>query len=173
MSASGNSSDEDDWAMEELPLPKAQSKGNRVKKTNDEEDWGGIQDEEMVADNYWDAINIPTEKDGSEDKADAMQEQKSSSDGEPMILVDMTILSNSAIHNKFDKMSVNDSKAASTLRRRIESNYDTYANNATLLANRTVVPCGTTVWRDALINLRNETPGHYFAPIFPAKKKRT
>ena len=93
-----------------------------------------------------------------------------------MIIVDMTILSYSAIHNKFDKMSVNDSKAASDLRRKNESKYDTYyAKDALLLADRAVIPCGTTVWRDALVYLRNETPGHYFAPIFPpnSNKKNT
>ena len=116
-----------------------------------------------------------------QDDETTAQHPKSSSnqgneEGEPMIIVDMTILSNSAIHNKFDKMSVNDSKAASDLRRKIESKYDTYAKDALLLADhRAVIPCGTTVWRDALVYLRNETPGHYFAPIFPpnSNKKNT
>ena len=90
-------------------------------------------------------------------------------DGNPMIIVDMTQI-DANIHSKFDKNSVNDSAAASTLRKKIEAAYDTYAKDATKISDGTVIPCGSSVWRGALMQLRDERPGHYFAPIFPPKK---
>jgi hypothetical protein len=186
MSASGNSSEqqEDDWeAEEELPpLPNDELGSTnemlerRIYQADDDEqedDWAGIQEDNSAAadSSYWEDSNLTMTQKVQDDEttqhSTSSSNQGQGNEGEPMVIVDMSILSNSAIHNKFDKMSVNDSKAASDLRRKIESKYDTYAKDALLLTDRAVIPCGTTVWRDALVYLRNETPGHYFAPMFP------
>ena len=90
--------------------------------------------------------------------------------GEPMIIVDMTKLSNGTIHSKFDPNAVNDITAVKVLRRTIEQQYDTYSKNITYLQDRTVIPCGSSVWKDAITVLRKDTVGHYFCPIFPPKK---
>ena len=66
---------------------------------------------------------------------------------------------------------MNDPQAVSQLRKKIEQDYENLAKDATLLAEGQVIPCGSTVWKDALIRLRNERSGHYFAPVFPPKKK--
>ena len=86
--------------------------------------------------------------------------------GNPMILIDLTRL-DPDIHNKFDKYGVNDSASASSLRKKIESQYEQYSKDARLLADGTVIPCSTSVWRGAIQRMRDERPGHYFAPIFP------
>jgi hypothetical protein len=92
--------------------------------------------------------------------------------GEPMIIVDMTIMDPS-IHNKFDKNSVSDPDKASKLRKQIENSYyEMYAKNAELLADGTVIPCGSSVYRQALIRLRREKPGHYYCAIFPPKTEK-
>ena len=83
-----------------------------------------------------------------------------------MLLIDLTRLDPN-IHNKFDKNGVSDSAAASALRKKIESQYEQYSNDAKLLADGTIVPCSTSVWRGAIQRMRDERPGHYFAPIFP------
>lgn len=90
----------------------------------------------------------------------------------PMIIVDITQI-DSSIHSKFDRNSVNDSMKASKLRKEIESNYTNYSKNTSLLENGTVIPCGSSVWKDALSKLRDDRQGHYFVPIFPPKSKWT
>jgi hypothetical protein len=90
--------------------------------------------------------------------------------GEPMILCDFTKLSNNKIHSRVDANSVNDPAAVATLRRSIGRDYAAYANNSLFVADRTVVPCGSSVWKSALQRLRQEVRGHYFCPIFPPKK---
>jgi hypothetical protein len=101
------------------------------------------------------------------------QDEEAATTGEPMIIVDMTMLDPS-IHNRFDQNSVNDPEKASQLRKQIESSYasyEKYAKNAELLANGTVIPCGSSVYRPALIQLRRAKPGHYYCAIFPPTKK--
>jgi len=104
------------------------------------------------------------------------EEQKSSpipkhqDPGEPMIIIDITKL-DPKIHSKFDRNSVNDADGASAWKRKVEDHYEDYSKNADLLSQGSVIPCGSSVWRSALIKLRDERPGHYFAPIFPPKKK--
>jgi hypothetical protein len=160
-----DSSDEDEWGLEELPLPTRN--GNTFGLDSND-------DSEKVGDSYW-------EQEAQEKKAQIKSSlpepssteesvKKEDGGGEPMILVDMTALSEGAIHSKFDRNSVNDSAAASNLRRKIEEDYTAYAKNESIVADGTVIPCGTSVWRDALIQLRDERAGHYFAPIFPPKR---
>eukprot|EP00242_Pyramimonas_sp_CCMP2087_P006549 CAMPEP_0198213426 /NCGR_PEP_ID=MMETSP1445-20131203/28860_1 /TAXON_ID=36898 /ORGANISM="Pyramimonas sp., Strain CCMP2087" /LENGTH=155 /DNA_ID=CAMNT_0043888067 /DNA_START=125 /DNA_END=592 /DNA_ORIENTATION=- len=93
--------------------------------------------------------------------------QSSPASDKPMILVDLTTLTDGAIHNKFDKNACNDPDAKRVLTRKIEAEYSKYENDMTLIAQGIVRPCGQCVWRDALAALRDEVPGHFFAPIFP------
>ncbi|KAK3263158.1 hypothetical protein CYMTET_28022 [Cymbomonas tetramitiformis] len=88
-------------------------------------------------------------------------------DNRPLILVDLTALSDGKIHNKFDKFGCNDAEAKREYTRKIESDYQKYANDAKLISSGVVRPCGYSVWRPALAALRDEVPGHFFAPIFP------
>jgi hypothetical protein len=159
------SSDEDEWGMEELPLPTLS--GNKAGLS-------GNNNNEKVDDSYWEeeAQEKNPQLNSSLPKPSSAEEsvEKEDGGGEPMILVDMTALSEGAIHSKFDRNSVNDSVAASNLRRKIEEDYTTYARKGSLVADGTVIPCGTTVWREALVQLRDERAGHYFAPIFPPKR---
>ena len=152
-----NSSDEDEWAVDDLPLPS--------RNTNNEHDEDGNHANDDGGDDYWTPQKsmIPAD-------VPPTKETKESESGDPMIIVDLTTLSNSAIHSKFDENAVNDTVAASALKKTIECNYEQYANDSALLSSGTVIPCGTTVWRMALIQLREERQGHYFAPIFPPKK---
>ena len=99
-------------------------------------------------------------------KASREQAQREAS-AKPMILVDLTILSDGAVHNRFDKFGVNDPEAKSSLLRRIEADYVTYANDAALIAAGTVRPCSQGVYRAALATLRDEVEGHFFAAVFP------
>ena len=86
----------------------------------------------------------------------------------PLILVDFTVLSKGAIHNRFDKNSVNDVEAKSALSKKITADYAAYADNADLIAAGTIRACADAVWREALSTLRDEVPGLFWGPIFPA-----
>mmetsp|Transcript_7521 Transcript_7521/g.7591 ORF Transcript_7521/g.7591 Transcript_7521/m.7591 type:complete len:159 (-) Transcript_7521:103-579(-) len=88
-----------------------------------------------------------------------------------LILVDLTVLSNGNIHNKFDKFSVNDQDAKKKLCDKISKEYKDYANNSKLIMDQTVRHCSELVWRDALESLRTEFKGHYWFPFFPPKEK--
>ena len=88
-------------------------------------------------------------------------------DSKPMILVDFTVLSDGAIHNKHDKNAVNDVDAKSKLQKEVERDYAKYANDPALIAAGTVRPCSQGVYRAALATLRDEVEGHFWAAIFP------
>lgn len=151
---SEDSDGSDEWGKEELVIPSdsAISNGDQIDERDDDDD-------------YW--IVEPESKEDPAKQATVATTKPS----EPMIIVDMTQI-DSSIHSKYDKNSVNDSVAVSTLRKTIESDYDSYSKDAYLLSEGTVIPCSSNVWRDALIRLRDERSGHYFAPIFPPKRKK-
>jgi hypothetical protein len=153
--ADDDSDGSDEWAMEELVIPPIGVVG---------------QEEDANANDNDDFWKVEPNKEKEEPKQEAAPEQPQS-EGGPMIILDMTQIDGN-IHSKFDKNSVNDADAASALRNKWGSNYDQYAKDASLLANGTVIPCGSSIWRDALLRLRDERPGHYFAPIFPRAESK-
>lgn len=153
-------SDSDDWGREELVIV-----SNSKLVDGDDND---IRNDGDGGDDYWEEEKTEMEK----PKVEQRQQQSgiNNEEGESMIIVDLTQI-NADVHSKFDRNSVNDPETASALRKNIEDNYQQHALSSELLANSTVIPCGSTVWRDALIQLRTERPGHYFVPVFWAKKK--
>ena len=165
-----SSSSDDEWGAAELDIP-SKSDGNHTDGKGDGEDDWNFQGKHLQAD--------ATDGDGDDDDGWMAKTTKpnppdggtkspksSDADGNPMILIDLTRL-DPGIHNKFDKHGVSDAAAASALRKKIESQYDQYSKDARLLADGTVIPCSTSVWRGAIQRMRDERPGHYFAPIFP------
>ena len=151
--ADDSDSDSDEWGMEELVFPPKPAPEETGAEPND----GG--------DDFW-AAEPKEEPISTSNDEIALEKPK----GEPMIIVDITQIDIN-IHSKFDRNSVNDSAAASAMRKKIESDYEKYSRNSKLVAEGTIIPCGSSVWRDALVRLRDERPGHYFAPIFPSKQK--
>ena len=145
-----DSVDSDDWGAEELVIPPAAEKTNSGDNNDD------------VGDDYWEIAKTIEEDVKPEVK-------KPVEEGQPMIIVDITKM-NPEIHSKFDRNSVNKPEEASALRKKIEKNYNDYAFSSELLAEGSIIPCGSSVWRDALVRLRDDNPGHYFVPIFPPPK---
>jgi hypothetical protein len=86
-----------------------------------------------------------------------------------MMIVDITKLDEN-VHSKFDRNSVNNPDAASAWRKKMEQEYEKFSKDTQLLENGTVIPCGSSVWRDALVRLRDERKGHYLCPVFSPKK---
>ena len=150
------SDDSDEWGMEELDIPaKTKEKTNTAVAVEDD-------------DEFWNKPEPkPKEPKTAEEKP--KEEAEKPKDDRPLIIVDMTKLDEN-INNKFDKNGCSDPEAASTLRKKIEKDYQAYAADSVLLENGTVIPCGMSVWRGALSRLRDERPGHYFLAIFPPKK---
>ena len=168
-----SSSSDDEWGTAELDIP-SKSEGNKSKgdgNGNGDDDWDNKGKHLQV---------IDADDDGDDDEwmpkakisnapgdTDPKPFNKSAGpSGNPMILIDLTRL-DPDIHNKFDKNGISDPAAASALRKKIESQYEQYSKDARLLADGTVIPCSTSVWRGAIQRMRDERPGHYFAPIFP------
>uniref|UniRef100_A0A7S4HN14 Uncharacterized protein n=1 Tax=Odontella aurita TaxID=265563 RepID=A0A7S4HN14_9STRA len=165
------SSSDSEWAVDDIPLPQSKRITASCASVNDE-DWEPSEagnENSHYGDEFWDKADV--ESSSFDDKKVESKQSTASDGGEPMIIVDMTNLSHEQLHSRFDKNSVNDSAAASELRKAVEGKYEEYAKNADLLAQGTIIPCGTTVWRMALVKLREDRPGHYFSPIFPPKKK--
>ena len=162
--------DSDDWAKDdlpELPLPVVLNSSKAL--ATDQNAANGDDD-----DDGWEqklVLHPTNEKIIENDRTD---DNTSNNAGEPMILVDMTILSQllslPEIHCKFDPNAVNDVIAVKALRQQIERDYDTFRKNMDYISERIIIPCGSSVYRPALIELRKERPGHYFYPIFPPKK---
>jgi hypothetical protein len=158
---SGDASDSsDEWGMEELDLTKAKISNNN--KDDADED----ADDNNKDEDYWKVE--PTHDNGKE--KDDVNPPKPHDEGSPMIIVDVTKM-NPSIHSKHDRNSVNDIEGASKMKKKLEAEYDAHAKDSDLLADGTVIPCGSSVWRAALVRLRDERPGHYFVPVFPPKKK--
>jgi hypothetical protein len=155
-----DSDDSDEWATDELPPIPTPTSATSKEQGSDEQ-------QQADDESYWEIqpTPIPIEKAPAATKPSRENENE----GQPMLLVDMTELSKGSIHSKFDANAVNDPVAVKALRVSIEKNYQAYVSNTTLVANRTVIPCGSTVWRPALVQMRQEKPGHYFGPIFPPK----
>lgn len=154
-----DSVDSDEWGVEELVIP---PDGQKADVDNN-----GKDDENDLGDDYWEVEKPvkPVQQD-----TESNEEQQAAEGGEPMIIVDITHMDPN-IHSKFDRNSVNQPEEASALRKKIEKNYKDYAFSNELLAEGTIVPCGTSVWRDALVRLRDDRPGHYFVPIFAPNTK--
>jgi len=151
--SSSSSYDDDEWGAAELDIPDRSKEGNQTQEHDDAAAAADDDDDEWMS-------KTPASSNKSSDAPEG------DGGGKPMILIDLTRL-NPKIHNKFDKDGVSDSAAASDLRKKIESQYEQYSNDAKLLADGTIVPCSTSVWRGAIQRMRDERPGHYFAPIFP------
>lgn len=91
--------------------------------------------------------------------------------GDPMFIINLTLLSEGKIHSKFDRHSVNDSEAATKLRKEVAAKFEEYSSKKDLIESGVVKPCSTSVWKAALSALRDEYTGHYFAPIFPPTQR--
>ena len=175
--------DSDEWANEELVLPpiiRTNHTNTIIHRHNDD---GSIDSESQQQDiSYWDVVTttettsmVPTDNATTSQTSRSIEPSQDDSDdqgGYPMFLVNMTRLSDGVIHSKFDINSVNDPMAVKVWRTKVERNYTMYASDASLLANRTIIPCGSTVWSTALQNLRREEPGIYYCPIFPPKEAK-
>ena len=163
-----SSSSDEEWGTAELDI-QSKPEGNNGKGDGDDDlDVKGklLQAAAAAADDDDDDEWMPKVKTSNPSDTKAPSNLSSDDGGNPMILIDLTRL-DPDIHNKFDKNGVSDSAAASSLRKKIESQYKQYSKDARLLADGTVIPCSTSVWRGAIQRMRDERPGHYFAPIFP------
>ena len=157
-----DSSSEDEWGMEELDFSKAQKVSTDGDNRNHQNGDG--------AEDYWKVEPTKDTERGEDKGKHTATEQEKDDAGSPMIIVDVTNI-DPDIHSKHDRNSVNDTEGASAMKRKFETSYDSYATDANMLAEGTVIPCGSSVWRAALVRLRDERPGHYFVPVFPPKKK--
>ena len=86
--------------------------------------------------------------------------------GPPVLVCDFTVLSQGAINNENDKNAVNDPQEMTALKQHIEGDIDRYANDPQLLDSGVVRLCGEQEWQGLVASLRDEFPGHYWAPIF-------
>ena len=164
--ADDDSDDSDEWGMEELVIPPLKQKSDVDDNKNDD---GGNDDD------YWAVEKAAADKNDSKEQSqqeETTTKQNESDDGggEPMIIIDITQM-DPDIHSKFDRNSVNHPDKASALRKKFEQNYAEYKTCPKLLSEGTVIPCGSSVWRGALVRLRDDRPGHYFVPIFAPKPK--
>ena len=166
MSVNGDSSDDsDDWAQDDLPSLPAVSVS--VQQQNAASSLLAIPDDND--DDGWEHKLTPAPTEQPTAASSIKSNETLDDEGYLMIIVDMTQLSNEAIHSKFDANAVNDSEAVRRLRLQLERDYETTRTNTAWIADGTILPCGSSVWRPALERLRRERQGHYFCPIFPPK----
>ena len=161
--------DEDEWGTNELIIDRSDLTSKCLK--GNEKDNDDVHNDDV----YW---NSDTQVEQEQDKKTKnavnnetmlQVDDDDTINGEPMFILDVTKI-NPNIHSKYDRNSVNDPESSSKIRRTVEKEFEKYVENATLLANGTIIPCGTTVWKGALSRMRDERKGHYFLPIFPPKK---
>lgn len=168
-----DSDDSDDWATEELNFATSNVTTAAAKDEDPPPPPNGWQlKDEIDATDWQTQIAV-----SSQAQIDSDPKKKSDS-GEPMIVVDMTALTEldtkfgNAIHCRFDAHGVNDPEAVRVLRTKIERDYETFSKDTDLVASGIVIPCGTSVWKPALSRMRLEKPGHYFCPIFPSSSTK-
>lgn len=150
----------DEWGAAELVIPAEVIQSNNMQPS---EASAPLND-----DDYWKVKPTVSSKSEIIKESAKLEDDRT---GEPMIIVDMTLM-DPHIHSRFDPNAVNDSQGASKLRKMIEQDYAKYAKQSPqLVANGTIIPCGSSVWRPALVKLRKDRPGHYFCPIFGPRKK--
>ena len=123
---SGDDSDSDEWGTEELVIP---CRTTNVPETNNKSNYDYEDDD-------WEIKLEKKKKPIIKSEKDNISSQGGHA-GELMVIVDITKLDGN-IHSKFDRNSVNDAAAASTMRKRIEDDFSTYAKDSSLLANGAV-----------------------------------
>jgi hypothetical protein len=96
--------------------------------------------------------------------------EKEADDRPPLLLIDFTVLSGGALHNKQDPTACNDPDMKRELTKACTADFVKYRDGTALIEAGTVRSCGHTVWRAALKELRVEHPGHFWAPIFPPRE---
>ena len=90
-------------------------------------------------------------------------------DRPPLLLIDFTVLSGGALHNKHDPAACNDPEKKRALTKACTAEFARYRDDTALISAGVVRPCGASVWRAALAELRADNPGHFWAPIFPPR----
>ena len=63
--------------------------------------------------------------------------------------------------------AVNDVDAKRALQQTLEKNFNHYASDRALLAAGTVRPSAESEWKSTVQSLRDEIPGHFWAPVWP------
>jgi hypothetical protein len=157
--------DSDDWEtndFSDLAVEASGEKSGTIRKSVS-------SNEESDPEALWETKLSPVVSQHSDEPVLGSKTNSIGDAGEPMIFVDMTDLSKGSIHSKFDANSVNDHGAVKELRQKIERDYQSFACNEKLVADSVVIPCGSSVWRSALVELRKARPGHYICPIFPSQ----
>lgn len=177
------SDEEEEWCKHELIIdtnkalvgPSNDNDTSTAKKNGDDYNYD--------SDEYWNDASTNNDSTGSKDKEQGSHRAKHITKkklqnqyddhnvGEPMFILDVSNI-NPEIHSKFDRNSVNDPGAASKIRRSFETKFHSLSKDADLLASGTIIPCGTTVWKQALSRMRDERKGHYFVPIFPPMRSK-
>ena len=152
------SDDEDDWenAGSDLDIDFTVGRGSEEGKGEEE---GGEEEEE----DDWEASMKVKEKEEEEDEG----EEKTGGPAPPkLFIMNVTKFTDGAVHNKHDKNSNNNPEEVSRLRKEIEANWEGYEKNVDYVSSGIVIPCGGSVWKEALMQLRDDHPGEFFLPVF-------
>ena len=87
-----------------------------------------------------------------------------------LFIVNVSKLTDGAVHNKHDKARNNNPGEVGRIRREIEADWEGFGKNGEHVSSGVVIPCGGSVWKDALAQLRDEHPGEFFLPVFKRLK---
>ena len=161
-----NESDEsDEWATDELPDFDTSKTATATTCTQQD---NGVVEENNDLDNGWETKieTKPLSPPPTVTTTKTNVVSNDANDGETMIIINMTKLSNGKIHSRYDPNGVNDMDSVKVLRKQIELHYLEYYQNMEYICDRIVIPCGSSVWKDSLSTLRKEYVGDYFCPIF-------